>query len=151
MTVHYVRPDQEARIRAGQFLSNGTAAILINGTRQVLLQHRDDLPSIRFPDYWSLPGGAIEPGETALTAIRRELQEELELNYAPEQIASYGQILDEPYRVLIDLFLARIDVPIDELRVHEGQGAAYFDPWRLPEKTTPHTRDVLKEYFTGSS
>ena len=43
------------------------------GEEEVLLLHRSD------GDYWSLPGGALEPGESLEQAARRELYEETDL------------------------------------------------------------------------
>jgi 8-oxo-dGTP pyrophosphatase MutT (NUDIX family) len=43
------------------------------------LQHRDSFPWIWFPDHWGCFGGAVDPGEQPLDAVRRELREELEL------------------------------------------------------------------------
>ena len=43
---------------------------------EVLLQLRDDKPSIRDPGLWVLPGGHVEEGESLKSAARREFQEE---------------------------------------------------------------------------
>ena len=51
------------------------AAILLEGNR-VLLGHRHPA-RLHYPNVWDLPGGHIEPGETAAAAITRELAEEL--------------------------------------------------------------------------
>lgn len=48
----------------------GCTAAIIDGAGRVLLQHRTD------GDYWGLPGGGMEPGDTFITAARREVREE---------------------------------------------------------------------------
>jgi 8-oxo-dGTP diphosphatase len=57
--------------------SPAAAAILRDAAGRYLLQHRDDLPTIWFPDSWGLFGGALEPDETPEAALRRELREEI--------------------------------------------------------------------------
>ncbi|GAB3210815.1 hypothetical protein GCM10027294_30630 [Marinactinospora endophytica] len=52
------------RVRALLFDGRGSVVLF----RRVIADH---------PVYWSLPGGGIEPGETRLEALRRELDEEL--------------------------------------------------------------------------
>ncbi|MBM7805929.1 8-oxo-dGTP pyrophosphatase MutT (NUDIX family) [Geodermatophilus bullaregiensis] len=51
------------------------AGVLVRGDR-VLLGHRS--PARRwYPGVWDLPGGHVEPGEDELTALARELREEV--------------------------------------------------------------------------
>jgi len=50
------------------------AALVREG--RVLLVHRSPNRHA-YPDVWDLPGGHIEPGETELTALTREMHEEL--------------------------------------------------------------------------
>jgi 8-oxo-dGTP pyrophosphatase MutT (NUDIX family) len=58
---------------------NAAAAILVLEDGRYLLQLRDDKPQIWYPGYWGLFGGAVDPGEDAFAALRRELMEELEI------------------------------------------------------------------------
>jgi NAD+ diphosphatase len=53
------------------------AALIANNKGELLLTFRGIEPGYGMLD---LPGGFIDPGETAENAVRRELQEELELN-----------------------------------------------------------------------
>lgn len=56
-----------------------TAALVREG--QVLLVHRS--PDRRaYPGVWDLPGGHVEPGETELAALTREMHEELGVQIA---------------------------------------------------------------------
>ncbi|HEX5863742.1 MAG TPA: NUDIX domain-containing protein [Casimicrobiaceae bacterium] len=70
---------------------NAAAAILILDDGRYILQLRDDAPHIWYPGHWGLFGGAVDPGEDALSALRRELLEELELQIGEARLfASFG-------------------------------------------------------------
>ncbi|MFC3229579.1 NUDIX domain-containing protein [Marinibaculum pumilum] len=53
------------------------AALVRLADGRYLLQLRDDIPGIWYPDHWGLFGGAIEAGETPEQALVREVREEL--------------------------------------------------------------------------
>jgi len=66
------------------------ALILVEG--RYLLQQRDDLDFIFFPGHWGLFGGGIDPGESDIDCLRRELQEELGLTPQPEELRYFSDI-----------------------------------------------------------
>lgn len=63
--------------------SDAVAAILVHEDGRYFLQHRDPKPEIWFPDHWGCFGGAVEPGEDAIGALKRELMEEI--SWAPAE------------------------------------------------------------------
>lgn len=69
-----------ARVGSSLLLMPSVAAIIRDGTGRVLLQQRHD-------DSWSLPAGAIEPGESPSAAVVREVFEETGLRVRPTQLA----------------------------------------------------------------
>ncbi len=54
------------------------ALIVIDGNRY-LMQLRDKMRGIYYPGHWGLFGGAVDPGETPLETLHREMMEELQL------------------------------------------------------------------------
>jgi 8-oxo-dGTP pyrophosphatase MutT (NUDIX family) len=65
---------------------NATAALLLREDGRYLLQLRDELPQIWYPGHWGLFGGAVESGENELEGLRRELREELELEFTNSRL-----------------------------------------------------------------
>ena len=69
------------------------AALLATPDGRYLMQLRDPKPAILLPDHWALFGGAIEPGEAAADALRRELREEL--HFEAVQIEAFTELTIE--------------------------------------------------------
>jgi 8-oxo-dGTP diphosphatase len=62
---------------------------------KVLLVHRR--PDKRaYPDTWDLAGGVMEPGESELVALVRELREELGVEIATESASHLGRVAAGP-------------------------------------------------------
>ncbi|GIT53960.1 MAG: hypothetical protein Ct9H300mP16_11200 [Pseudomonadota bacterium] len=57
---------------------HGVSKALVYQQDAYLLQLRDCVPTISYPDRWSFFGGEIELGESPWQALQRELEEELE-------------------------------------------------------------------------
>lgn len=70
-----------AKIRHDLLLNPGVAALIRNKAERVLLQRRSD------DGTWSLPAGAVDPGENPAQALVREAWEEAGLRVVPEKLA----------------------------------------------------------------
>jgi 8-oxo-dGTP pyrophosphatase MutT (NUDIX family) len=65
--------------RTALAMSDAVAALILVEDDGYLMQLRDPLPQIWYPNRWGLFGGGVEPGEDPVAALARELHEELEL------------------------------------------------------------------------
>jgi 8-oxo-dGTP pyrophosphatase MutT (NUDIX family) len=109
---------------------DAAAAILIDEAGRYLLQHRDPLPQIFYPDHWGCFGGAVDEGESALQALARELLEELELVARPGQMRFCTRFdfdftplgKGKAYRIYYEIRVKQTD----RLKLHEGQALGRF-------------------------
>ena len=132
----------QRRLRATN--AAGVSAILINSEGKVLLQHRDDNPSIRYPGHWALWGGTIEPGESAYEAARREISEET--GYNVENLGLFRQFVQNGKREFA--FAGEIDASLDQLSLAEGQAMDFARPQDLPKLLIrPDDKETLKNFF----
>jgi 8-oxo-dGTP diphosphatase len=90
-------------------------AILYQGDR-LLMQLRDNIPTIVYPGTWALFGGHVEPGEHPDRAVARELLEEI--NYTLPQIDRFGIYVDE--KVVRYVYQAPLLVNLTDLSLNEG-------------------------------
>ena len=97
---------------------------------QLLLQQRDDKPTIPYPNTWTLFGGSVEPGEPPVYAVARELEEELELSVPLRLWHSFPcPIRSQPGKLvcLHYCYAGLLAVSLESLVLHEGQRFALFD------------------------
>ena len=81
---------------------HGAAAVVVEAGH-VLLARRINPPDAGM---WGYPGGHVEPGETALQAAIRELQEETTLIAEPVRLLTTLSVGDRP-RFRLDMVLCR--------------------------------------------
>lgn len=143
---------QRARTSAYLFLAGtwrrmtlGTRAMLVDGDRVLLIRHG-------YVPGWQFPGGGVEPGETAVESLVREVREET--GYAiTGRCELFGFYLnaDVSRRDHVTLYVCRAFERVREFRPNrEIEAAEWFDVGALPEATTAGTRRRIAEVFEGA-
>jgi len=102
---------------------------------------------------WHLPGGGVETGESMITALRRELQEEgnIEITGQPVLHGLFHNV-SASRRDHVAVFIVRDyrqDTPPQPN--HEIVGHGFFALNALPDDTSKGTRARLAEIFGGAA
>jgi 8-oxo-dGTP diphosphatase len=113
----------------------GVYALIFDDGR-VLLAHRRDI------DWWNLPGGGMEMGETVEEAVCREVREETGLKVQVERLVG---VYSKPQKQEIVLTF-RCNVTGGELQAtEESRACVYFSPAALPRNTLPKHRQRIED------
>lgn len=132
--------------RFSRGMTLGVRGIVLDGGARVFLVRHTYTPG------WHFPGGGVEVGETALTALTRELAEEarVEITGAP---VLHGIFLNHAAsrRDHVLTYVVR-DFRVIEVKRPDGEiaEAGFFPLDGLPETTTRATRARLDEILSGS-
>ncbi len=109
---------------------------LIFGQGRILLGHRRDI------DWWNLPGGGMEAGETVDEALCREVREETGLEVEIEQLVG---VYSKPQKQEVVLtFRCRV-VGGTLQATEETRESCYFTPDALPSNTLPKHRQRIED------
>lgn len=134
-----------ARMGHERVMLPGVRAVVLDNAQRVLLQRRMDTGS------WGLPGGAVEIGETALQALRREVSEEtglqvgsahpLALHSGRTQAFQYPN--GDQVQCFAVSFIVRDWSGIPTADGQEGSELRFWDFNNLPENLVPIHRETL--------
>jgi 8-oxo-dGTP pyrophosphatase MutT (NUDIX family) len=130
----------------------GVAGFVRDAGGRVLLHRR------RVGGGWAPPSGAVEPGESLLAALRRELREETGLEVAVERLV--GIYSDPSYQIVrypdgrsvhfvTALFACQVQ-PGPVRGSDEGIEWQWFLPDRLPRDLLPYAQVWLRDALAGS-
>jgi 8-oxo-dGTP diphosphatase len=106
-------------------LSRFAGIVLINDEAKVLLQLRSSFEGL-YPNWWTLPGGKVEEGETSEQAIRREVKEELGLDLHSCDLFETIVEKTEDETVERRIYWANISERVESLILGEGAVLEYF-------------------------
>jgi ADP-ribose pyrophosphatase YjhB (NUDIX family) len=129
----------------------GVSAIILT-PEGILLQRRSD------NGFWGLPGGAVEPGESVIEAVVREVREETGLEVRPGRLvgvySSPGvhQIVTYPDGNVIHYVSSSFECRIVGGTLACGSESlelGWFDPQKLPEDLLPMHRVRIVDALEG--
>ncbi|MBS7553506.1 NUDIX domain-containing protein [Ancylobacter dichloromethanicus] len=123
----------------------GVRAVVLDANGAVLLLRHTYVPG------WHLPGGAVDPGETAEAALLRELFEETAVT-ATEPPRLHGLLLNLHLgaRDHVAVYVVeRFERGTARVPNREIAEIGVFAPHALPPDTTPATRRRLVEVLEG--
>jgi len=103
-------------------------------------------------DHWDMPGGRMEPGESFLQTLRRELQEEIGVDYDGDakHVATVLSTMTIPVgdaRVPLVLVAYEIDLPSDTQVVLDENGPEQEYEWVEPKVAAEYLQHKYPSEF----
>lgn len=125
------------------------AIILENEKGEFLLALRDNKPGIPFPNHWDLIGGHVEEGETPEEALIREVKEELDIDLKEFSFyKKYECLTGDAYENIKYIYTGKINIPIEEVTLLEGERPQYFSPEEIPGlKFANIIKSIIMDYI----
>lgn len=134
--------------------ANAVAAVITTNKNEILLQHRDAIPNIFYPNYWGCFGGAVEIGETDEEAISRELWEEIGLKNSSYKYFTRVSLDFYPiggknvYRTYFHILISEKEV--SQIKLSEGSEYAFIPENKMRDfLITPYDKFALDLYFSS--
>ena len=132
--------------RLSRGLTLGVRGLVIDGQGRVFLVKHTYMRG------WHLPGGGVEPGETVLDALARELKEEgnIELVDTPKQFGVYFQPALSRRDHVVLFVVERFRQPAPPVPDREIMAHGFFPRDALPHDTSAATRTRIAEVMMGA-
>ena len=92
-------------------INKGVSIILINKKDELLLHLRGNNTNL-YPEYWALISGHVEKNENSLTAIKREIKEEIDCKvYKIKKLSS----IFAPKNYKLFIYMGKINKPVKNI------------------------------------
>ena len=136
----------ESQGKMSELRPTHSGVLLKNDEEEYLFQMRDGEAQWA-PLSWAVFGGAVDEGESAVEAAKRELSEELDILVAEEDLEQVGNFSD---KASDNIFIFRYNKLVNwgDFKVREGAGAAFFSVDELRQIDMPETtRFIVDNYL----
>ena len=121
-------------------------ALLVDTNGKLIAQQRDDKSGITNPGMVSLFGGTSHEGESPIETLRRELQEELELEVSSNNLLLQTVKHENGTNVACSIYIVT-GVDAEKLELHEGAGFAMGTPEELLSRpVTAVTQQAIEAF-----
>ena len=130
----------------------GVKALILRNGHEVLLVRRSRLPKSAHPLEYNLPGGAVEPGETLIAALKREVAEETTLQITIDGIFGIREwiaIRHDAYYVGI-FFACSLTEPYSPIYLnYENSEYIWATAAEMPSlEIISSSRSILEQFFS---
>ena len=126
-------------------------ALLVDTNGKLIAQQRDDKPGITNPGMVSLFGGTSHEGESPIETLRRELEEELELEVNSNNLLLQTIKHENGTNVACSIYIVT-GVDTKKLKLHEGAGFAVGTPEDLLSRSvTGVTQQAIEAFINAQS
>jgi len=119
----------------------GGVAIVSEG--QVLLVKRSETAG-KYPNFWSVPMGGVEKGDTFREGAARELREETMIDINPKDLVYLGSIRDAKHNRLCKLYKVEMGSKPKPTLDHEHSEFGYYDVKSLPHPIEERMKHILE-------
>ncbi len=117
-------------------------ALIFNTEHEILLALRRDI------DWWNLPGGGLELGETVEEGVCREVREETGLEVEVDHLVG---VYSKPQKQEVVLtFLCRV-LGGTLTATEESRECRYFSPEAMPVNTLPKHKERIMDVLLNSN
>jgi 8-oxo-dGTP diphosphatase len=146
-----LKPDQASVILSTPRLKHekiiGTSVFFINDANQILLLLRDNDKDIPFPNCWDTLGGHVEPGETPLECIIREMEEEIHVKLDSPALFNVYDLSDR----IECSYWQKANLDIEKIELGEGQRLKWFTEKEIQAMTDDEMaygfKPIILEFF----
>jgi 8-oxo-dGTP diphosphatase len=115
------------RWKLAEIKSVGTSILFVNPCNKILLLLRDNIPQIKYPNMWDIPGGNVEINETPEECIIREIKEEFGITITGYELFEEREFPDRTEFT----FWQRANFDIQDIELTEGQRLSWFSEQEL--------------------
>lgn len=130
----FFRKARKLRVRVAGFIQNEKQEILL------IQQKKKD------KEYWLLPGGGIEFGETAQKALARELKEELDISFKEPEFLLINETIDPKGKRHLIQIVFKVEISSSEIKIKDKALVQYG--YFLPKDILQmDIRPNIKEYI----
>lgn len=125
----------------------GVCAIVLDASGKIILIKNS------YRNGWHLPGGGVQRGETVVTAIKRELREEIDWNCTGEPceiLGVYSNFSEGNYDHVVVFVIRDGSAASAAAASLEIERIEHFHPHELPSDTGAGTRRRIGEFLAGT-
>ncbi len=118
----------------------GVRALIIKGQKTLLVKHS-------YRPLWYMPGGGVDYKETGIQAVRRELEEEVNISCENFELFGFYHSEQEHHDDYVALYVTHLSEDKYKIDEQEIAQANWFSFDELPQDISPGTKRRIEEYL----